>query len=117
MKLKYFLGGIFLFIQICSIVYARFIPERFFCWAPYDEETYLNTIIIVGDKSLSKKEVNNRYRYQVNGWEPRSVNNVFNIIEQYEKTYGENENAQVTVKYKTNGHKMKEWVYSNSSKK
>lgn len=113
MKLKHFLGCMFLLTQICSIIYARFIPERFFCWGPYDEETYLETIIVIGDKTLSSEEVDNRYHYLVNGWEPRSVNNVFSIIEQYEKTYGEKENAQVIVKYKTNGHKMKEWTYPN----
>jgi len=113
MKLKYIIGVIFLLIQIFLIIYARFIPERFFCWAPYDEKTYLQTTVVLGDRILSKNEINDRYHYRFNGWEPRSINNVFDIIEQYENTYGFNDSSKINIKYTTNGHKMKEWSYSN----
>ena len=32
----------FIIAQIISLAVARYIPERFFCWAPYDEHTYIN---------------------------------------------------------------------------
>jgi hypothetical protein len=99
----------FIIAQIISLAVARYIPERFFCWAPYDEHTYINVNVEINGKQLTKKEIKNRYRYKAEGWEPRSINNVFNIIEQYESTYGRNDNTNVLVKYSTNGHKERTW--------
>lgn len=112
-KTYYTLGKLFLATQILLIIYARFIPERFFCWAPFDEHTYLVTKVIIGENILSSEEINNRYRYHMKGWEPRAIQNVFNIIQQYEKTYGKYENAKVYVTYSTNGNVQKNWYYNN----
>lgn len=95
--------------QIISLVVARFIPERFFCWAPYDEHTYINVSVEINGKELTEKEIKNRYHYKSRGWEPRSIHNVFNIISQYESTYGKDDNALVQVKYTTNGKKELTW--------
>ena len=43
------------------------------------------------------------------GWEQRSIYNIFSIISQYEKTYGKNEDARVTIVYSINGHQEKVW--------
>jgi hypothetical protein len=105
------IGIAFLFAQCGSVLVARFIPERFFCWAPYDEHTSLETRVIIGDSELDAKEVNARYRYLVNGWEPRAIHNVFNIIQQYETTYGAGDSAEVIVTYSKNGHPQQTWRY------
>lgn len=99
----------FIIAQIISLAVARFIPERFFCWAPYDEHTYINVNVEINGEQLTKKEIKKRYRYEAEGWEPRSIHNVFNIIEQYESTYGRNDNTKVLVKYSTNGYKELTW--------
>ena len=109
MKIRYNIGLAFIAVQIVLLVVARFVPERFFCWAPFDEHTYVDVSVEVNGKQLTKKEIENRYRYKSEGWEPRSVNNIFNIIEQYESTYGENDNAIVQIKYATNGKKERTW--------
>ncbi|WP_369999924.1 hypothetical protein [Winogradskyella sp.] len=109
MSLRKKIGLLFIAAQFILIVYAKFVPERFFCWAPFDEHTFLDVDVEVNGKSLSKKEIEKRYRYKSLGWEPRSINNVFNIIRQYESTYGKNDNAKVTVKYSTNGNEERIW--------
>ena len=91
------------------MVYARFVPERFFCWAPYDQHTHYSISVVVNGESLSAKAVTNRYRYQVSAWEPRCISNIFSIVEQYESTYGENDNAEVEITYSTNGHPEQKW--------
>jgi len=109
MKIRYKIGLAFIAVQIVLVAVARFVPERFFCWAPYDEHTYIDVSVVIDGKQLTKKEIENRYRYKSEGWEPRSVNNLFNIIEQYESTYGEDDNAIVQIKYATNGNKERTW--------
>ena len=81
-------GVAFLAIQLLSIVYARFVDERFFCWAPYDEHSRYAIGVTMGGRSLSEAEVASRYRYQAAGWEPRSIHNIISLVEQYEMTYG-----------------------------
>ena len=109
MNVRKFIGLLFLAAQCGSVLLARFIPERFFCWAPYDEHTSMQTVVKLGDTELSSKQVNQRYRYIVNGWEPRTIHNVLDIIEQYETTYGARDSAEVIVKYSTNGHAPQTW--------
>jgi hypothetical protein len=104
-------GVLFLFLQFLSLIYARFIPERFFCWAPYDEHSYYKIEVALGDNVLTTEQIKERYRYKVEGWEPRSINNLFNLISQYESSYGKNENAKVTIDYTINGHKKGTWNY------
>ncbi len=103
------MGIIFLLAQCGSVLIARFIPERFFCWAPYDEHTSMKTNVKLGMTELNPKQVNERYRYIVNGWEPRAIHNVLDIIEQYETTYGAKDSAEVIVTYTTNGHRHQTW--------
>ncbi len=113
MNKRLIIGYIFLSFQLLSIIYARSIPERFFCWAPYDEHTYYEMFVEIDGKELTKKEIGNRYGYFSNGWEVREINNVFSIIKQYETTYGKNDKAIVKVKYSINGRDEKIWDLIN----
>lgn len=109
MKKQYILGILFLLVQLISIIYARVIPERFFCWAPYDEHTYIEVFAEIDDIKLTKNEIQERYHYKSIGWEPRSIHNIINIINQYESTYGKEEKAIVQIIYSTNGRKNESW--------
>lgn len=113
MKVRVFIGILFLLLQIGSIVYARFIPERFFCWAPYDQHTNFKVFVTLDDKTLTTEQAVARYKYKMSGWEQRSIDNIFSLISQYEQTYGKEENASVLVKYSTNGHEEKEWTFKH----
>lgn len=111
MKLRHVFGILFLAIQVGSIIYARFIPERFFCWAPYDIHAKYNIAVEIDGKSLSDAEVKARYHYNTTGWEQRAMENIFSYIEGYETTYGKNDHAKVTVTYEHNGKPQQTWTH------
>jgi hypothetical protein len=113
-RARHALGIGFLFLQLLAIGYARFHPERFFCWAPYDEHTRFEVKVSIGEKPLSSTEIANRYQYHESGWEVRSINNVFSQIRQYESTYGSADNAEVTVVYESDGHPQQIWKWPRS---
>lgn len=105
----HWIGIAFLAAQILSIGYARLIPERFFSWAPYDEHTRYRIEVTVDGRDLSPVEVQRRYKYRSEAWEPRRIDNVFSIVRQYESTYGKSDSALVTVTYSTNGEEERTW--------
>jgi len=109
MKTKFYIGILFLLLQVGSIIYARFIPERFFCWAPYDSHTKFEVFVTINGKTLSTEETVARYKYKMKAWEQRSIDNVISLVSQYENTYGKADNAEVIMIYSTNGHEEKEW--------
>jgi len=104
-------GILFLGLQVVSIGYARFVPERFFCWAPYDIHTHYTVEVEIDGRKLTEREVQLRYRYRSVGWEPRSIHNVFSMISQYESTYGSADDARVTVDYAINGRPRERWTW------
>ncbi|WP_431132501.1 hypothetical protein [Psychroserpens mesophilus] len=113
MKIRLLIGILFLLLQVGSIAYARFIPERFFCWAPYDSHIKFEVFVTINGKKLTPEETYARYKYKMNGWEQRSIDNIFSLISQYERTYGKDDHAQVLMIYSINGHEEKEWRYKN----
>jgi len=110
-KGRHLAGVLFLGLQVLSIAYARTVPERFFCWAPYDERSSYRISVLLEGRTLDVKEVAARYRYYPRGWEPRSINNVISIVRQYERTYGRDDGAEVTIHYQTNGHAEQLWTW------
>lgn len=108
---RHLVGLSFLALQLLSIVYARFTDERFFCWAPYDEHSRYSIRVSIGGSPLSESEVASRYRYQAAGWEPRSIHNIFSLVQQYETSYGETDAAEVTIRYVVNGHPERIWTW------
>jgi len=115
-SIKYRIGIFFLSLQICSVIYSQFIPERFFCWRPYDNHTNYKISVSINNEQLDKEEIEKRYRYKTEGWEPRSIHNVFSIVRQYEKTYGIKDSALVHIKYSTNGGPVKHWMLNSTLK-
>jgi hypothetical protein len=110
---RHIAGLVFLALQVGAIVHARFIPERFFCWAPFDEHSYFRIEVEAAGRRLSRSEVEARYRYRAEGWEPRSIHNVISMVRQYESSYGRGSDAQVTIRYVVNGHPEKIWTWPN----
>jgi len=113
MKFRALVGILFLLLQVGSIVYARYIPERFFCWAPYDQHTKFQVFVTIDGQTLSSDESKARYKYKMKGWEQRSIHNIFSLISQYEQTYGLDDNAQVKMIYSTNGNDEQEWIFKH----
>ena len=107
----HYIGMFFLFLQVLGVCYARFVPERFFAWAPYDEQTHYHIQVLIDEKPLSDEEVTKRYRVASQRVESRTIHNIFSIIEQYESTYGSEDWAKVLVTYDTNGKGEQLWQY------
>lgn len=101
----------FFLVQVVGIVCSRFLEERYFCWAPFDQISYYEIKAEINGVLFSTQEITERYNIQGNGRENRSIHNVFSIIKQYEKSYGKEEKAVVKVLYRTNGKAQEEWSF------
>jgi hypothetical protein len=103
-------SGLLLF-QLVMIGYARFVPARYFCWAPYDIQTEYRLGVSIGGRTLTAGEIRRRYRRPMRGVDNRSIQHVMDIVQQYEETYGRFDRAQVLMKYRINGKEEREWQY------
>lgn len=102
----------FFLLQILGIIYSRFLDERYFCWAPFDQISYYEIIAEVNGVVFSPEEIQGRYNIPASGRENRSIHNVFSIIRQYEESYRIEDKAVVKVIYSTNGKAKEEWDFS-----
>ncbi len=110
MNFRNYLSALFILLQIGGIVFARFTEQRFFCWAPYDIQTNYKVTAVINNEILGPDELEQRYGYRMEGWEQRSIYNIFSIIEQYEATYGKNDSVSITANYAINGHEEQVWT-------
>jgi len=103
-------GGILLF-QLVMIAYARFVPSRYFCWAPYDIQSEYRLDVSIDGRPLTPAQIRSRYRRPKQGVDNRSIQHVMDIVEQYERTYGSGDHAQVVMRYRINGKGEQEWRF------
>ena len=97
--------------QIIGIAAARFDPERYFCWAPYDEITRFEIRVTIEGRTLSPEEVRARYRLPDPTRDNRSHANVIAVIAQFERTYGAGDQARVELNYRVNGGEPRQWQW------
>ena len=102
----------FFLIQVIGVVYSRFLEERYFCWAPFDQISYYEIRVEVNGVDFTQEQIQRRYNLQGNGRENRAIHNVFSIIKQYEDSYGKEEKVVGKVIYSTNGKAKEEWNFS-----
>jgi hypothetical protein len=96
--------------QFGAIVYARFVPTRYFCWAPYDIQTDYVATATVNGKTLSGAEFRNRYRRNSRGFDNRSPWHVIDMFRQVEEKRSKlGEQATIVMKYRVNGKEPQEW--------
>ncbi len=101
----------FLLAQLGMIARARFVAERFFCWAPFDEQTHYTISVALRGRILTPEEITERYHVLADNWNAHAAANVIMIVHRYETTYGRNEGAEVTVRYSRNGHAEQTWQW------
>ena len=105
-KLRTVIASLFLLAQLGAIVYAQFTPRRYFCWAPNDYANPYSLQVTVGDRQLSPAEV--RARYQIPSSRSRCYENpvthIIDFVQQYEQTYGRNDQASVVLRWRRDGH-------------
>jgi hypothetical protein len=103
------IGLAILGFQVFMIGYARFVPSRYFCWAPYDIQTEYRLQVSVNGQPLTAKQIQARYRRPKSGTDNRSPQHVIDMIQGYEETYGRNDRAEVIMRYRVNGKEEQEW--------
>ena len=104
-------GGSILLFQLVMIGYARFVPARYFCWAPYDIQSEYRLDVSIAGRKLTAPQIRSRYRRPRQGVDNRSIQHVMDIVRQYEETYGREDHAEVSMKYRINGKAEQEWQY------
>ena len=102
-------GVALLLFQVVMIIYARFVPSRYFCWAPFDTQTEYKLRVEVDGRMLNAKEVRVRYRRSQNGTDNRSPQHVMDIVQGYEETYGRGNATRIEMRYRVNGKQEQIW--------
>ena len=90
-------------VQIAGIAYARFVPARYLCWAPYDEIVFYEVEVQLPGRTLGHEDAFGRYRIPRWGRINRSWAHVTDTIAHYENTLGAGDGARVRVRYTVNG--------------
>ena len=97
-------------VQVAGIVYARFVPTRYLCWAPYDQISFYRIDADRAGRALTPAEIGARYRMPPAGRENRSIHHVLNTIAQFESTFGQADRVTVRVVYRVNGGPEQTWT-------
>src|SRR5580692_4351342 len=101
--------------QLGAIGYARFVPTRYFCWAPYDIQTDYVATSIVNGHSLTASEFRQRYRRSRRGTDNRSPWHVIDMLRQVEeKRAALGEKTTIVMQYRVNGKDPREWRWPPS---
>ena len=103
------LGAALLVLQGGAIVRARFAEDRYFCWAPFDQQTRYSISAEVDGKPLTPAELARRYRRPAKGYDNRSAHHLFDIVARAEARNPKP--ARVVIRYTVNGLAEREWRY------
>ena len=93
------------------IGYARFVPSRYFCWAPMDSQNLYEIEVVIDGQSLSDDAITARYRQPAKGGNWQAIQHVIDKTRQYEQTYGRNDGAEVVIRYTVNGGVEESWTW------
>ena len=105
------IGLAFLAFQLAAIVYARFVPSRYFCWAPYDMQTAYGLQVTLHGRPLTPPEIRARYRRPARGVDNRSPRHVIDILEGVERRLPSADQAQIHLTYRVNGRPEQLWQW------
>jgi hypothetical protein len=96
--------------QLGAIVYARFVPTRYFCWAPFDTQTDYTAVSTVNGHELTAAEFRKRYRRPQHGYDNRAPSHVMDMFQQVEqKRAALGEKASIVMNYRVNGKAPQVW--------
>lgn len=105
-------GILILLFQVFMIIYARFDPMRYFCWAPFDAQNrYRLTRVVVNGRELSDRQILDRYQMPRRGLDQRAIEHLFDRIRQREQTYGKDDQVDLEMSYDINGGAEQTWFY------
>ena len=96
--------------QLGAIIYARFVPTRYFRWAPFDTQTDYVATSIVNGRELTPSEFRQRYRRPSRGFDNRSPQHVIDMLQQVEKKRAAlGDKTTIIMKYRVNGKTAQIW--------
>jgi hypothetical protein len=102
--------------QLAAIVYARFVPTRYFCWAPFDIQTDYTATAIVNGHELNAREFQKRYRRARHGFDNRSPQHVIDMLQQVEeRRAAPGDRTSIVMQYRVNGKEPREWRWPPAS--
>jgi len=96
-------------IQIYWVISHFFQKPQYFTWAPVQKLTFYRLRVELGPVVLTGREACKRYRFRLCGFDHHTPENVFDVIEQFESTYGKNDHAVVSAMYRVNGGEAHAW--------
>ncbi len=102
-------GGAFLLAQLGWMLYEQTRRTRYFCWAPNDYVLDYQLDVRIAGRSLSDEEVRNRYSWPRVGRFENVPQHLIDIVQQYERTYGLSDHAEVLLMYRVNNGPQQEW--------
>ena len=73
------------------MVRARFFPERFFCWAPHDQQTEYRISATLDGEPIDPWGILRRYAFKSTGVDPRATANLLRNVRVYRQRYGRDE--------------------------
>lgn len=112
------LGLAFLLLQLALVIQARFVEYRHFCWAPHTTQVRYSMQVEVEGRTLSAREAGARYGLAHDyGWEAHSVENLKQLVEQYERTYAGDQPARVRMEYSVNGKTPEVWRWPSEGRR
>ena len=104
-----------LLFQLGAIVYARFVPTRYFCWAPFDTQTEYTAKASVNGRPLNGAEFRKRYRRPMHGFDNRSPQHVIDMLQQAEERHAPpGEQATIDMTDRVNGKETREWHWPHT---
>ena len=109
-KLKILIPSALLIIQFVAICYARTVPTRYFCWAPFDMQTEYDARATVNGHQLTEKEFRARYRKPQHGGDNRSPQHVIDMLQQAEEKHAAmGDRSIIDMQYRVNGKELRHW--------
>jgi len=110
--------ALLLAFQLGAICYARFVPTRYFCWAPFDIQTDYVAKSTVNGHELTAAEFRQRYRRPMRGFDNRSPQHVIDMLQQVEeKRAAFGDRAVLAMKYRVNGKEPLRWSWPTQTLK
>ena len=90
-KLCEWLAAAIILTQLGLMARARFFPERFFCWAPHDQQTEYRISATLDGEPIDPWGILRRYAFKSTGVDPRATANLLRNVRVYRQRYGRDE--------------------------
>ena len=101
----------FLCVQLAWIILAQFGSSRWLCWAPNDYAVEYRLDVLKDGQRIT-----GRYRIPDQGLYENPAQNIIDLIEQYERTYGRKDHVEVDLTFRNSGGPESHWHYPENAR-